>query len=161
MDIYKVNGITIDKDTYKSKIIDTLDVAKFATVEQLSFILKGRQQDIKKLIQDIIIWYVKGHPNVSYKEICIDLNVRVEYIDELVMEGRLEDINDPTNSKKEILALQKSTSEITNGLVKDLKRREAINGLSKSLDMPNGDLHQLKKNNKFYTHPTDYGRNKW
>ena len=40
MNTYSVNGISIDEDRFKEKIINTLDTYKYASIEQLSFILK-------------------------------------------------------------------------------------------------------------------------
>ena len=67
MNIYRVNGISIDEDRFKEKIVDTLDTYKYASIEQLSYILKAKQSDIKNVLDEIIIWYVRQNPNVSHQ----------------------------------------------------------------------------------------------
>lgn len=161
MEVFKVNGINIDKDTFMSKIVDTLDMIKFANIEQLSIILKARQSDVKKVLEDVIIWYVKNHPGVSYTNICIDLSVKSEFIDELIEEGRLIDDGEFAKQREELLKLEKSAEEITSKYVRDVQRREAIRGLSDSIASSNIDNSQLKKVNRFFTNPGDRKPNRW
>lgn len=157
MEVFRVNGINIEKDVFMSKIVDALDTAKFASVEQLAIMLKARQSDIKTVLEDIIIWYVKEHPNVPYQNLCIDLNIRSEYIDNLIDEGRLIENSAFSEFRRQLREIEQSASVVTNQFIKDLQRREAIRGLQGSLSKPshNDDI-SLRKVNKFFTRPGDH-----
>ena len=160
-EVYKVNGINTDKDTFMTKIVEALDTAKFASIDQLAIMLKARQSDIKKVLQDIIIWYVREHAGVSYSSLCLDLNVKSEYVDELVAAGRLFDKNDVSKEKQEVLKVQKTAEEVTSQFIKDLQRKEAIRGLSQSVGSPGIGNPQLRKTTKFYTQSGDNNNLKW
>lgn len=129
MNTYRVNGISIDEDRFKEKIINTLDTYKYASIEQLSFILKAKQSDIQNVLDDIIIWYVKQNPNVSYKKICIDLSIKSEYVEKLVEEGRLEEKDHITDDIKK---LEEQIAKTTSTNIKKIQRREIIQQLNKS-----------------------------
>ena len=162
MEVFRVNGINIEKDVFMSKIVDALDTAKFATVEQLAIMLKARQSDIKTVLEDIIIWYVKEHPNVPYQNLCIDLNIRSEYIDNLIDEGRLIENSAFSEFRRQLREIEKSASIVTNQFIKDLQRREAIRGLQGSLSQPVKEKELTPRQvNKFFTRPGDHGTKRW
>ena len=147
MNIYRVNGISIDEDRFKEKIVDTLDTYKYASIEQLSYILKAKQSDIKNVLDEIIIWYVRQNPNVSYRKICVDLSVKSEFIEELVEEGRLEEKDLITDDIKE---MEKQIAKTTTTAIKDVQRRETIQQLNKTIisSSPNDDspkFHTLER----------------
>ena len=160
MEVFRVNGINIEKDVFMSKIVDALDTAKFATVEQLAIMLKARQSDIKTVLEDIIIWYVKEHPNVPYQNLCIDLNIRSEYIDNLIDEGRLIENSAFSEFRRQLREIEKSASVVTNQYIKDLQRREAIRGLQSSMNTrpTSNDELTLKRVNKFFTRPGEHNK---
>ena len=160
MEIFKVNGINIDKDTFMRKIVETLDVIKFANIDQLSIILKAKHSDVHNMLQDVIIWYVKNHPGISYTDLCIDLSVKSEYVDELIDEGRIFDSSDFSKQREELLKIEKTTEPLTAKFVRDVQRKEAIRGLSNSIALSNNDNIQKKKINRFYTNPGDYKFNR-
>ena len=147
MNIYRVNGISIDEDRFKEKIVDTLDTYKYASIEQLSYILKAKQSDIKNVLDEIIIWYVRQNPNVSYRKICVDLSVKSEFIEELVEEGRLEEKDLITDDIKE---MEKQIAKTTTTAIKAVQRRETIQQLNKTIisSSPNDDspkFHTLER----------------
>ena len=156
MEVFRVNGINIEKDVFMSKIVDALDTAKFASVEQLAIMLKARQSDIKTVLEDIIIWYVKEHPNVPYQNLCIDLNIRSEYVDDLISEGRLIENSAFSEFRRQLREIEQSASVVTNQFIKDLQRREAIRGLSNSLASKPSEGPDLRKVNKFFTRPGEH-----
>jgi hypothetical protein len=160
MEIFKVNGINIDKDTFMRKIVETLDVIKFANIDQLSIILKAKHSDVHNMLLDVIIWYVKNHPGISYTDLCIDLSVKSEYVDELIDEGRIFDNSDFSKQREELLKIEKTTEPLTSKFVRDVQRKEAIRGLSNSIALSNNDNIQKKKINRFYTNPGDYKFNR-
>ena len=161
MEVFKVNGITIDKDTFMSKIVDILDNVRFATIEQLSILLKAKQSDIHNVLLDVVVWYVKNHPGITYTKLCIDLSVRSEYVDELISDGRIFDKNAILKEKADLLKIEKAAEEVTNKYVRDVQRREAIRGLSSSIATTNTDVPQKRMINKFHTKPEDYKNIKW
>ncbi len=143
MKIYRVNSSMINEDYFKERIISALDIYKFATIEQLSFVLKARKDDIQEVLESIIIWYVKENENASYKQVCIDLNVKSDYIEKLVEEGRLEEKGPIPDEVKQVEnAMAKATSEA----ISDIRRREAIMQLNKNIDFSN-----RKDTPKFHT----------
>ena len=159
MEVFKVNGINIEKDVFMTKIIDALDIAKFASIDQLVIMLKAKHIDVKTVLQDIIIWYVKEHPNVPYQNLCIDLNIRSEYVDELIADGRLEENSAYLEFKNQLNGIEESASALTGQFIRDLQRREAIRGLQGSISKPasNDDL-SLRKVNKFFTRPGEHNK---
>ena len=163
MEVFRVNGINIEKDVFMSKIVDALDVAKFATIDQLAIMLKARQVDVKEVLEDIIIWYVKEHPNVPYQNLCIDMNIRSEYVDELISDGRLIENSAFSEFRRQLKEIEKSASLVTNQFIKDLQRREAIRGLQSSLapKPTSNDELTLKRVNKFFTRPGEHGTKRW
>jgi len=158
MKVFKVNGIAIEEDTFMRKIIETLDTAKFATCEQVSMILKARVVDVSEVMDNIIVWYVKNNPGVSYNKLCLDLSIKSEYVDKLILEGRIEDQSEFAQARKELLSIEASSSEITNQFIKDMKRREAIKGLSQQISQKENPIVKTKTVNKFFTNPSDYTR---
>lgn len=129
MNIYRVNGVSIDEDRFKEKIVDTLDIYKFATIEQLSYVLKARQSDIKNVLDEIIIWYVRQNPNISYRKLCIDLSIKSEFIERLVEEGRLEEKDILSQDLKD---MEQSISKATSQRIKEVQRRATIVALNKN-----------------------------
>ena len=156
MEVFRVNGINIEKDVFMTKIVDALDIAKFATIDQLAVMLKAKHNDIKTVLQDTIIWYVKQHPNVPYQNLCIDLNIRSEYVDELIAEGRLEENSAYLEFKNQLTNIEESATALTTQFIKDLQRREAIRGLQGSISKPANDDLSLRKVNKFFTRPGEH-----
>ena len=148
-DVYRVNGITIDEGKFKDKIINALAEYNFATIEQLVVILKAKAIDIANVLDAIIISYIKENPGKSYAEVCMDLNVRSEFIEKLIKEGRIELKVFPLDElkKKEQLA-----SLINNVNVKEIQKHEAILGLQKSFYKTDVVVDKvIKKGPRFYT----------
>jgi hypothetical protein len=112
------------------------------------------------MLLDVIIWYVKNHPGISYTDLCIDLSVKSEYVDELIDEGRIFDNSDFSKQREELLKIEKTTEPLTSKFVRDVQRKEAIRGLSNSIALSNNDNIQKKKINRFYTNPGDYKFNR-
>ena len=66
MNLYRVNGITIDEDRFKEKILDTLKNYKFASLSDLAVLLKAKQKDIYDVLGNIIVAYVRENPTKTY-----------------------------------------------------------------------------------------------
>ena len=161
MEAYTVNSILIDKDTFMRKIIETLDVVKFANVEQLSFLLVAKPKDVKSVLLDIIVWYIKNNPGTTYKELCIDLSIKSEYVDELVKAGVIFQSVDVSKDRIDIKNVEKSTLEITNQFIKEEKRKRAIRGLSNANTSVSNNVIQKKKVDQFYTNPNRSDNRRW
>lgn len=133
MNLYRVNGITIDEDSFKYKITNALSVYKFASLEQLVVVLKAKPRDINEVLDDIIISYIKENPGKSYIQVCKELNVKSEFIEDLIDEGRLEVQDVSFDSLKQ---MEEQVSEITNSAVRDMQNREILSGLQSGLATP-------------------------
>lgn len=130
MNIYRVNGITIDEESFKNKIIQALSKYKFASLEQLVIVLKARPRDIKEVLDNIIVAYIKENPGKSYIEVCRDLNVKSNFIEDLIADGRLEAHDVSFDSLKQI---ETEVSKITSDAVRSIQNREIINGLQNGM----------------------------
>lgn len=133
MNLYRVNGITIDEDSFKYKIINALSIYKFASLEQLVVVLKAKPRDINEVLDDIIISYIKGNPGKSYIQVCKDLNVKSDFIEELIEEGRLEVQDVSFDSLKQ---MEEQVNEITDNAIHDMKNREIISSLQNGFSQP-------------------------
>lgn len=136
MNIYRINGITIDEDSFKYKIIQALAVYKFASLEQLAVVLKAKPRDINEVLDKIIISYIKENVGKSYIEVCKDLNVKSVFIENLIADGRLEAHNVSFDSLKQ---MEEEVSEITKNAVRNMQNGEIISGLQSGLSATQPD----------------------
>ncbi len=149
MYIYRVNGITIDEEKFRSKIIDALNEYQFATIEQLTIILKAKAKDISDVLDNIIISYIKENPGKSYASVCTDLHIRAEFIEKLIEEGRIEMKVLPLEELKQ---KEELISQITAASVKEVQTRNAILGLQSIVNKTNTfEDKVIKLGPRFYT----------
>lgn len=149
MYIYRVNGITIDEEKFRSKIIDALNEYQFATIEQLTLILKAKAKDIVDVLDNIIISFIKENPGKAYASVCTELHVRAEFIEKLISEGRIELRPLPI---AELKKQEDLVSQITTSNVKELQRKDAIRGLQVSMTKTNTfEDKVIKLGPRFYT----------
>ena len=130
MNLYRVNGITKDEESFKNKIIQALSIYKFASLEQLVVVLKAKPRDIKEVLDNIIVAYIKENPGKSYIEVCRDLNVKSNFIEGLITDGRLEAHDTSFDSLKQI---ESEIGKITSAAVRNIQNREIINGLQSGM----------------------------
>lgn len=126
--IYMVNGSMIDEDIFKRKILNMLEIYHYASIEELSLLLRAKHRDINYLLDGIIISYIKANPSKTYNEICKDLKVRSQYIERLIEDGRVE--------KKEITVSESeiNTSIDTTTSIKENLKKEIILELKESME---------------------------
>ena len=148
MTVYRVNGITIDEETFRHKIITALSTYKCASLEQLSAVLKAKPVDIQNVLDTIIIAYIKANPGKSYVEVCTDLNVKSDFIEKLIDEGRLEVTNVSFDILKQI---ESERVKETSAAVRKMQNREAIMGLNSMASTP---VPEKKIGPHFYTSPS-------
>ena len=149
MYIYRVNGITIDEEKFRSKIIDALNEYQFATIEQLTIILKAKAKDIVDVLDNIIISFIKENPGKAYASVCTELHVRAEFIERLISEGRIELRPLPL---EELRRQEELASQITKENIKELQRKDAIRGLQGSMTKTNTfEDKVIKLGPRFYT----------
>lgn len=132
MDRYRVNGTFISFDQFANKIVEMLRTFKYADLEQLSIVLKARKDDIDKVLKDFIVKYVKANPNITIRQVCTRLCVKVDFIQELIEEGRIEfkDVPEEEKSIDAIIKEQASIADLNNQAIEQIKRRDAIGGLN-------------------------------
>jgi len=130
MDRYRVNGNFISFDQFANKIIEMLRTFKYADLDQLSFTLKARKDDVDKVLKDFIVKYVKSNPNITIRQVCTRLCVKADFIKELIEDGRIE-FKDGLKEDEidEILAEQAETVELNNQAIEELKRRDTLTTL--------------------------------
>lgn len=126
--MYMVNGSMMDEDVLKRKILNMLDIYNYASIEELSLLLRAKHRDINYLLDCIIISYIKANPSKTYNEICKDLKVRSQYIERLIEDGRVE--------KKEITVSESeiNTSTDTTTSIKENLKKEIILELKESME---------------------------
>ena len=147
--IYRVNGTMMNEEKFREKICATLIDYRFATLQQLSVIMKARLNDVQSVLDEIIVNYVKQNPNKTYGQVCTELFVRSEFIEKLIEEKRLE-IRD-ASSFGDIKNLEVEISKQTALNVEEAKKRAAITGLQGSITQPKVIIKEEKNGPQFYT----------
>ena len=149
MNIYRINGMMMNEQVFREKICNALINYNYASIKDLSLVLKAKPMDIEKELNEIIVNYIKQNPDKTYAEVCMELFVRSEFIEKLIAEGRLEIKS--SGSLDGIKALQEEVSKQTTSNIKEAQKREAISGLQGTMSRPKIIIKEDNNGPRFYT----------
>ena len=99
-----------------------LKTYRYADSVQLAFALKASANDVTEIIENHIIDYLKANEEISVKDFCRKFYIKVDYVEKLVQEGRLECSEDLSEIKAEAGAVQQQNKQA----FEQLKRRATL-----------------------------------
>ena len=133
---YKCNGSWLEANIFMNVIFDELQKVPYAEHQFLAAKLSANPNHLKNILKDGIVKYCKENPGMSISEVCRNLKVRSEYIEELCDEGRLEILtSELSNLKSEFSDLENNASKEAEEMV----RRSIIMGLSETINNSNNN----------------------
>lgn len=128
--LYRVNGSIVNKERFTEIIKNNLDSYRFASIEQLSIILRANKHDVAEVLFDYIIKYTKNHDLISVKDICTRMSVKSKYVLYLVNQERLTISDIDTDS---LADMESATEEYINEVVENIKKNDLIQSLNDSI----------------------------